>query len=545
MRHINIITLILLVFGASASCFAGNDRQLARQASKEYLLQIRPGNEGRNPYWNGFSPKFLFAPSFDFKAVDGADKYIYRLEQVDGEDAAFTVKIEPNAGRSIVGYESEGKKWLFTAATPNESLAKVWNDVPPSYIHLVVEGLDKDGKVLGLAGERTFLRDFPFNPPYSGKARPYRDAAIKAALYIHRMPEIQAWRKDSLPDMSYRHNTYPCKIIGATVRVETYVARNVPAVKDEAIEIARSAAAFLMSQSRPEGDPLAFFPPTYYGGMKSSGASWNKGKTMMMEAVSASNALLDLYEATGDEQYRTHVLGILDTYARQQAADGSFPAKVDFATGEPVNDAKAMLTTLMNLIHRVRDSYGIGKYDSMLALCEQWMKANPLETFDFTAQFEDVNILGMKPYEDLNNSVPAPYAEYLFRYGDKRDREDAVQIVRFLEDQFVHWDCFYDKYGIKTMCPPCACEQYKYNTPVDASAAAIAKAMVARYQATGDKLSLAKARVLADNVTITQNCLTGLIPTLWDEIREPLRRHLWVNCAMASIELLELMESLE
>jgi len=542
-RFYYLFVLFILSF-LSPICKADVNAALNRKAEKEYLIQIRPGNSGRNPYWNGYSPKFLYAPSFDFATIDNAVKYRYTLEQVNGEDAAFCVKIEPNAGRSIVGYVSEGKSWSFDAATPNESLAKVWNDINPSYIHLTVEGIDKNGNVLGKAGERTFLRDFPFKAPFCGKARSYKDAAIKAAMYIHRMPEIQAWKNQKEPDMRYRHNTYACKIISATIRNEVYLARHIPAVREEALEIAKNAASFLISRSQPANAVLAYFPPTFYGNLKASSASWNQGKTMTLEADLVANAFLDLYDVTGDETYKQHSLGILDTYARIQAQDGSFAPKIDFSTGEPVNNAKAMLTQLMNTIRRVKDDYGIDKYDLMLSKCEDWMLRNPLETFDFTGQFEDVNILGLKPYEDLNCSYPAPYAVYLFKYAGKKYLDDAIDITRFVEDQFVHWDCFYDKYGLKTMCPPCVCEQYKYNTPVDASASVVAKAMLAQYQATGDKLALAKALALADQITIVQDNVLGIIPTLWDDIREPKRRHLWINCTMSCIDLFDLLETL-
>ena len=57
--------------------------------------------------------------------------------------------------------------------------------------------------------------------------------------------------------MNYRHNTYPCKIIGATIRAEALLARLLPAHKEQATRIARNAAQFLIDQSRPAGDPLA------------------------------------------------------------------------------------------------------------------------------------------------------------------------------------------------------------------------------------------------------------------------------------------------
>lgn len=52
-------------------------------------------------------------------------------------------------------------------------------------------------------------------------------------LYIHRMPEIQYWAEHTEPDMNYRHNTYPCKIIGATIRAEALLARLLPAHKEQ------------------------------------------------------------------------------------------------------------------------------------------------------------------------------------------------------------------------------------------------------------------------------------------------------------------------
>ena len=125
------------------------------------------------------------------------------------------------------------------------------------------------------------------------------------------------------------------------------VAKLLPAHREEALAIARNAARFLMDRSRPEGDPLAFFPPTYYSDLISSSRAENRGKTMTMEACAAGNAFLDLYDATGDRICYDRALAIAETYSRLQHADGSFPIKVDFETGEPVTGCKAMLTPVM------------------------------------------------------------------------------------------------------------------------------------------------------------------------------------------------------
>ena len=62
----------------------------------------------------------------------------------------------------------------------------------------------------------------------------------------------------------------------------------------------------------------------------------------MMEAVQAANAFLDLYDLVHEEIYLNQALGIARTYLNTQSEDGSWPVKVDFESGVPVNDVKAI-----------------------------------------------------------------------------------------------------------------------------------------------------------------------------------------------------------
>ena len=73
---------------------------------------------------------------------------------------------------------------------------------------------------------------------------------------------------------------------------------------------------------------------------------------MTLEGCSAGHAFLDLYDYTEEKIYLKHALGIADTYLRIQREDGSFPIKVDFITGEPVNEVGAMLEPIFNYILR-------------------------------------------------------------------------------------------------------------------------------------------------------------------------------------------------
>ncbi|MBQ6870189.1 MAG: AGE family epimerase/isomerase [Alistipes sp.] len=511
--------LFIALLCAMVSCAPKDANQrLAEMAAEEYLTPVHPGNTER-PFWNGFAKKFIYAPVFDFQAVDGATEYLYKVTSEVGE-------------------------WNFKAECPQCSLAPIWNEIPQgTNVTLTVEGLSADGVVLGKAGERTFWRDYGFNPPYTGAVRGYSEAAILGMLYVHTMPQVQNFATSVEPDMSYVYFTYPCKIIGAVVQVETLLAKTAPAYAENALAIAKNAAQFLINQARKPGEPLAYFPPTYYKQYMASKFPENQGKTMAMEAASAGQAYLDLYEATGDELYLQQALGIADTYLRLQCEDGSWHIKYDFATGEPVNNSKAMLHPLLNYFLRLEKEYGQTKYTDARIRGEKWMATHILDKFDMTGQFEDVSVLNLQPYENLTNCTAAPYASYILNRGIAQgDIETAYELVRFSEDQFVYWDMPIGESGYKLDSTPCVFEQYKYQMPIDNSTCNVANAMLDIYEATGDELMKAKATALIDNITVIQCVNTGKILTSW-RVRFNVTPSYWINCTYDSVcALLRLAE---
>lgn len=518
-----ILTAAVLLAALLQSCCKEEDKTAAlnQKAAAEYLTPIRPASEGRNPCWNEFSKKFTYAPAFDFAEVEGAAAYLFTVTSDKGE-------------------------WSFKAQKPNADLSPVWNDIIPSQVHLRVDAVDADGKLIAEAGSRDFLRDFPFQGPYNSNVRPYREAAIMAALYVHRMKAVQSWKESTEPDMSYDHFTYANKIIGGTVSVEAKVAALVPSLREEALQIARNAAQFLMDQSRPEGDPLAFFPPTYYLSLVSSGREDNQGKTMTMDATMAGNGFLDLYDVTGEEIYLDRAIKIADTYVRLQNEDGSFPIKVDFVTGEPVNSAKAMLHPILNYARRLEKQYGITRYADMMKKGSDWMNTVAVETFDLTGQFEDVSVLGLKAYQNLTNCTAAPYASFLLTSANPSESEvrDAIDLIRMSEDQFVHWDALPTAEGYRDIPTPCVYEQHKYQMPVDNSSCNVANAWLDLYEYNGDELAYAKAKALIDNLTVIQNTCNGQIPTILRLMPPERHRSFWINCTNSSIKALLRMSEL-
>lgn len=562
------LTITFVSFFA-LSVFVGNAQNinynaLNKRAAKEYLSPVRPFTRGGEPCWNHWSKDFKFAPVFNFNPIDGCKSYKYTVWQdkensyywttpmMQRVDDKFPAK-QPtgtSAGffRNIDITSPNAISWSFTATTPNESLAPIWNKIPVGNCRLIVEGLDPKGSVVGIAGDRLFIRDFPFEGPYPENPRPYREAAVKAAMYVHRMPSTQKWLEGPEPDPNYAHNVYACKIIGTTVRLELCLARLAPVISEECLAIARSAATFLAEHSKTEGEPLAGFPPTYYKKDTLALSELNRHSTMMMEAATAAQAFLDFYDYTSEKQWLDRAVAIARTYAGLQNADGSFPVKVNYDSGKPVSEAHAMLHPLLTFLNRLQNQYGIAEFVPMQTAGEKWMHDNPVRTFDIRGQFEDVSVLGWKPYQNMTNATAGPYASYLLNKSSisADDLGDALDLIHLCEDQFVHWNALPNRNGFRQIHTPGVYEQYEYRVPIDCSNCNVANAFLDLYAYNSDKLAFAKAKALADAIVVVQDPINGQIPTTWDmrSHKSNLTRAWWINCTYASVMLLLRMSEL-
>ena len=417
------------------------------------------------------------------------------------------------------------------------SLSQVWDKVPVGKNNeLVVKSFDKKGQYIGDAGRRTFEKKAVFEGPYIQNTRSYKEAALKGMFYFCHQPYFKHWITSQEPDMSYIHNAYPCKIIGATVSMAVMIAKFNPDFGESAERIAKNAAQFLINQSRPQGTSLAFFPPTYYGNQLTARSPENIGKTMMMEAVQAANAFLDLYDLVHEEIYLNQALGIARTYLNTQSEDGSWPVKVDFERGVPVNDVKAIPIDLISFFDRLKSQYGYTDFSSARERAFNYIKKEICPAYDWHGQFEDVTVL-LKPYDNLTNCTAAPFAKMVLndKNSTKKDIQYALELMRFCEDQFVIWDTPKGKNGIYPIGTPCVFEQYHYQTPVDASACNVINVLMAAYDKTKDPLLLAKAVSLANTITVWQDASSGFLATLW--IVRP-GKSFWMNCALESVKTL-------
>lgn len=523
MRKTFLILLTIIIL-PSINVAAGNDYdKLNRQAAKEYLSPVRRGGVEGRPYWNGLAKRFIYAPAFDFQRVEGAVKY-----------------------RFVVTSDS-GESWTFTAKTPDSSLAPIWNDIAVGQVNLKVEALDRTGKVSDVVGERSFVRDYPFEGPYAGACRPYRESALLCLVRIHRRGDVQYWLRHQVPDMSMQLYTYPCKIVSGLIRMELILAEMAPGYREDAIRIAENAAAFLVSLSAGPDSPLAYLVPTYYKDLITSGKEENVGKMMLQDPAMAAHAFLDLYNATGKQEYFDRAMNMSRTFVRLQRSDGSFPIKVDFQTGKPTNDVSGNPVELLALWHRLSSEYGVKEFEEVEERTAKWIDDVVVQDFNWTGQFEDVSVNGLAPYQNLTHCWADLYVSYLMskRGADKDAVALAKEINRFCEDQFVHWRedipmAHPNQDGLSSMTvtlSPNVHEQYSYEMAIDASACGMINAWLDIYERTGDALVLEKAYTMADSIVNSQITSSGLIPTSWN-YHNGINDRPWYNCTLWSIQTL-------
>lgn len=548
MRKLLLTVSAIAMVASCAPLQEGGYEKLNQRASEEYLTTIRCSQDD-GPFWNQFADKFIYAPAFDFPEAPGAELYRFTVRFIDdiyrtpvpSHDYTNGRHPLPTLDETIGTFnQSEGNpEWSFTAASPKSSLAPIWNDVTVGNVVLKVDALDKDGSVMTIVGGREFLRDFPFSGPYYGQARSYYEAAERALIYVHSQKFVRYWLDHDVPDPTYRQNGYVCKITGAIIKGEVLLASLVPALSEECLTIARNAADFMISAAQVPGTPLEYFPPTYYKEYNPVSIEY-AGLTMGMEAAVAAWAFLDLYDATGEQKYYDQALGIARTYARIQDADGSVPIKMNITTGEPVNDVKATAYDMLNLFHRMDSQYGVTEFRHAHQIGSEWLYEHAMSTFDLTGQFEDVDVIGLEPFQNLCNATYGAYSQLLYERDESTQAERALarEMLALIEDQFVHWDVLADASGLKEGTTPCVYEQYRYRTPIDASAATVGGAFLAQFNATGDELALAKARALADALTRAQDPRTGLINTYFRYNPTAGLNDFWVNCNFHSARLL-------
>lgn len=499
--------------------------QFAKKALQEYNSEetaAHLGGVNGRPFWNLNSTQFMFVPAFQFPRVPLANGYRFTAE------------------------DKNGVHHTFTADLPTASLAPIWGELPVGKIYLTVESLDTSGNAQHTVGARTFYKSLPFPgrdvlPP---KARSYRECALAAFRYIYEDEATQYWLTHGVPKPDYPHNVYPAKTIDAIMRAMVTYAKLAPEYAESALKLARRAADYLLSISFPEGHPLEGLPPTYsFEGLDAE--SVNKvapaaqgcvGTTMMIYPVSAAQGYLALYEATKDEKYMNAVLRIANYYKENVLDCGSWYLLYDCESGKPLSNNICVDFKFVDFFHALYEKTQDEAWKKLELGCYKYITEVCLKTYKWEGQFEDVAVSGN--YVNLTHFTANNLIGYISKNlkDDQAMCEEAKDLMRFVEDQFVVWGeipNWSNHFMSQIWTYPAGLEQYFCYVPIDASGATVMRSFVNMFRLTGERLYLEKAMALGDTITRVQNPESGQVPTFF--IGEGCAygyENFWINCLL-------------
>ena len=499
--------------------------------------EVRPGGLNGSPFWNERALLFIYPPSFEFKRVPGAASY--RFTAFDDIHAAHG----------------------FTASEPTAAIAPIWFDLPVGAVTVTCKALDANGKEIGEVGRRRFWRAASFDPvQYRPAKRTYRDAYKLVLGYLFRWPDLAYLEEHGEPDVSKKTNftSYPSKMQSSVIHTMLCVAKAFPERREKALKIARISADYLLSTRAPDASPLAGFTATYAS--KGQRADDFGGQHMLIYPAEAGSAFLAMYAVTKDKDLFDAAVKIGKTYLRLQDKDGTWFLKMNEKDGTPVSGNRLVPTSVISFLEDIHAATGDAEYRAAADRAFAFIDRGPLADWNWEGQFEDINPSAHR-YQNLTKHNACETAIYILKRfpGDRRRLEQARDILRYAEDQFVMWraPCRGDGTGLWTTIYPFRCwrtpavlEQYSCYSPIDASAAKLIRTYLALYHAEGRALDLAKARALGDSMVNNQD-ESGRIRTYWipeagddDSLAGAVRMPHggdWYNCMAADALVIDLL----
>ncbi|MBV6499428.1 MAG: hypothetical protein CJBNEKGG_01884 [Prosthecobacter sp.] len=525
MKHLLPLACLILGPQVVAGDLVAVDPALRSRAVKESTMPVREGV----PTWNQNAVQFQFAPSFDFKAVPGARSYRFSIQPAKGEPL------------------------VFIAASPAASLAPVWARLGTGKATLTVCGINAQGHETGEAMTRSFHRAAVIPKSYPAPAMPWNESARTALDALVHSPDLKCWFTTGLPEERFHLYRYPSKIIGAAAAALAIHASQTPTPVDaaEALQASRRAADCLLGMCFDAESAWAFHPPTYHPTMfaERMKGHMNPANYMTNCGAEGGGCFLDVHAATKDEKYLHAAVRIAETYAKQQREDGSWLLFVTPRDGKPVTDNVLIPTLVIEFLERLALVTKEHRFDPVRDRAVAWMMQNPVRTWNWQGQFEDVQ--PQPPYENLTKHEAGDFAIHLLETAaqDEMKRRLALDLVRYAEDQFVIWsqppadtpnkqnDDGTAAARTRRWMLPCVLEQYRCWAPVCASSAKLIRMYLAAYHATQDPLHLEKARALASTLTLAQSNprAPGRYQTWLMQSPGPM----WFNCELMAVRAMK------
>lgn len=498
----------------------------AAQALSEYngeVAQFHGGINGR-PFWNIHSSQFTYNPKLRFPVIPGAKTYIF------------------------IATDSTNKSYSFKSENSTSLLTEIWKDLKPGMINIKAEAYDDKNEFICISGIRTFFKcdPFPGRKNLPAKAYSYRECALKAYSFAYNDKSIQYLLKTGKPDPQYDRNVFPSKMLSSIITAMVIYSKMAPEISENAIEIAKKAADYLLTITYKDDSPLEGLPYTYSIDHYEKGqeipvevAIERLNNVMMLYPCMVAEAYFTLADATGETKYSDAAIKIAEFYRDNVQPNGSWYLYLSSKDGTPQAENYCMPDKIITLLSNMHKRTGEKIWKELEDGCYKYIQKNCIDGYNWEGQFEDTAI--RSNYENLTHFTALSVIKHIAKNktDDPEAVETAITLARFVEDQFVVWGNYaprcrnweYNEFWES----PAGLEQYEWYVPVDGSTTAIAVTFLEVYKLTKDKLWYEKACALADMVTRMQNKETGLIPTQW--ITENPNTDIWcfwINCHLGT-----------
>ena len=509
------------------------DGVLAAKAKEESLQPIRPGEPGKQPFYNTrpiHLNKYyaLHTPTIAFNEVPGAVKYrITALREIRRERELVWNEKGPGA----VSCEIE-KPWM--------PLTPLWKEASAGQLWIIATGLDAAGKDIGqaefpgkaykfiggdpLAQEAWRIRagrvpkdgkkEVPgpernlvavtkmatFAGPYWAPNRTAKEGALAAARAVRDEDGALLWRNLwTWGNMTAGDGGVLIPIVSFTRACAAIaVWSDNPEERRDALALAERAAWMAYGTHRGGRLPVVY-----------------KGNVSLMTWIGL--AYLDVYAVGKDPRFRDAALDLAGAFAAaQDPEDGAWPGR-DKKTGEKLwpggyfgpseqrtNGGEAVLWFL----GRVRKELGVEEFIQNEARANKWVQTYCLPEMFW--QNVGYHSLEMILVQDTVAPHALSYCNWLLDYADAKDKDLklVMEIARWCEERHVNWDRKLDPYKPLETRPSCWGWTRAAGTGIR-TAGSLVYVWTRLWQETKDPLWKAKADALAQSILVTQDPVDG------------------------------------
>lgn len=493
--------------------------------------------------WNRHSRRFVQAPAFAWEPVEGA--------------ACYRIGVAAAIQREATWFETQA---------PAFDLASLWPQLPCGRIDMVTIPLDREGREVDVPSyaDNMAFKSFIKSPGWKGGlqvATNWEGAIRHNAEYLLQPARDRAEPfEEGLPrhlwsaiEDSYtgeRHhqglpgnmNSYPALHFPFYIASFLAFADAWPddPLAPEARRQAQQYGDWLLTHHYPESYACSGFPYSCIAGGKIEEHSpTGLNSLTVFRAAAVGETMLALAGRWGNAEYRRYALGLGEGFLRLQRPDGSWPFRVEPATGRELVEYTSDVVTPARFLDLLQRETGDGRFREARDRAIAWLLENPVRTHRWEGMYEDV--AEQKPYTNLQNWDVNEAIRYLVYYREEIPNAVAMAkaLNEYIEDQFVVWET--GDPAVTSQCPaPLVMEQLLCYEPMECHTGHWIESLLALHSATGDLTYLDKA-IAAGNALCRDQMDNGAFCTWPYDLRfgRPfVDQYNWLGCNAIALKAL-------